>query len=95
MGVKILAAEINRSVNFIANGKNARSRKPQSKNRKSRMNMPSLVGMERARIEDFNWATATFSWAIKELRVTQTMVASDPDNQKLRIALINHEEAIW
>jgi hypothetical protein len=57
--------------------------------------MPSLVGPERARIEDFNWASGMFSWAIKELRVTQSMAASDPDNQKLRIALINTEEAIW
>ncbi len=57
-------------------------------------NFPSLVGIERARLEDHNWAVATFSWAYGELRRLQKLAARRLDDSSLRDASADTEAAI-
>jgi hypothetical protein len=57
-------------------------------------NLPSLIGRERARIEDFNWACALFTWAMWELEKTLWMAIAAKDNQGLWAAAEDTEAAI-
>jgi hypothetical protein len=44
---------------------------------------PSLIGVERARAEDQNWAVGTFTWATSKLRGIEAAVAKRPLNLRL------------
>jgi hypothetical protein len=55
--------------------------------------LPSLIGTERVRIEDFNWATALFTWAVAELDKTLRMAIAS-DNQRLWDAAEDTKAAI-
>ncbi len=57
-------------------------------------NFPSLVGIQRARIEDFNWATATFTWAFGELRRLENLVTARPNDCPLRDEVADTADAI-
>jgi hypothetical protein len=57
-------------------------------------NFPSLAGTERARLEDWNWATALFTWAVGELRKTETAITARPLNRRLRAAAADTADAI-
>jgi hypothetical protein len=57
-------------------------------------NFPYLVGVERARLQDHNWATAFFSWAYSELHITERAVAGNLKNKRLSRALCDQRAAI-
>ena len=57
-------------------------------------NFPSLVGIERARLQDWNWACATFTWAALELRITEALVAAQPQNERFRKSAADTIDAI-
>jgi hypothetical protein len=37
--------------------------------------LPVLLGQQRARLQDFNWATAMFGWAFAELRRVKAKIS--------------------
>jgi hypothetical protein len=55
---------------------------------------PSLAGIERARLEDFNWACAMFSWATSKLRRIEAYAAAHPLNERVWHAADDTREAI-
>jgi hypothetical protein len=54
-------------------------------------NFPSLAGIERARLEDWNWACATFTWATGKLRRIEADAAA---NRRLWKAAADTTDAI-
>ena len=58
------------------------------------INFHSLVGIERARHEDWSVACGLFTWATHELRKTETAIAKSPNNKKLRYAAADTTDAI-
>jgi hypothetical protein len=46
----------------------------------------ALAGIDRARLQDWNWACATFTWAVASLRLTQRACGLRPNNKRLRMA---------
>jgi hypothetical protein len=56
--------------------------------------LSSLTGIQRARIEDFNWAVATFSWAVGELRRLENLAAARRSDCRLRDAAADTADAI-
>jgi hypothetical protein len=57
-------------------------------------NLPSLAGIQRARIEDFNWATATFTSAFFQLRRLENLATKRPNDIRLRDATADTALAI-
>jgi hypothetical protein len=55
---------------------------------------PSLAGIERWRAEDWNWACATFGWAVFKLRRIEADAAARPLNERLWQAADDTREAI-
>jgi len=56
--------------------------------------LPSLTGTERARLEDHNWATATFTWANSELArlITQRKWSEAADTENAIIEQLENWE---
>jgi len=57
-------------------------------------NLSSLTGIQRARAEDFNWACATFTWAVGELRRLKNLETVRPSDCRLRDAAADTGAAI-